>query len=97
MPQIRCWTIEADAAIRGMRLQGETWASIGRSLGLSRNTVIERGRRLQASARSRESIQKIERSALDDPNRSPLPAGHPLTWNLLTEDDYPGYQSFGRL
>jgi hypothetical protein len=27
---------------------------------------------------------------IDDPNRPPLPAGHPLTWGLLTSEPYPG-------
>jgi hypothetical protein len=49
MPQARAWTDKADSVICSMRGAGATWAMIGVSLGLSRNTVIERGRRLQAA------------------------------------------------
>jgi len=78
----------ADNAIRTMRADGQTWAAIGRSLGLSRNTVIERGRRLCAHAPKRVFLP-LRRTVSDDPNRAPLPAGHPLTWGLLTDADFP--------
>jgi hypothetical protein len=71
-----------------MRADGQTWAAIGRSLGLSRNTVIERGRRLCAHA-PRRATAVVPKSVSDDPNRAPLPAGHPLTWGLLTDADFP--------
>jgi DNA-binding Lrp family transcriptional regulator len=71
-----------------MRGVGATWAAIGQRLGLSRNTVIERGRRLRAEAPVRPVVVK-EYDMLEDPNRGPLPAGHPLTWGLLTNDPYP--------
>lgn len=88
MPQAREWTEAADAIIFQMRSGGETWAAIGLRLGLSRNTVIERGRRLQATAPVRAAVVK-EYDMLEDPNRGPLPAGHPLTWGLLSDEPYP--------
>ena len=88
MPQARCWTATADKVIKTMRADGQTWAAIGRSLGLSRNTVIERGRRLCAHAPKREVIA-TPKPVSDDPNRAPLPAGHPLTWGLLTDAEFP--------
>jgi hypothetical protein len=30
-----------------------------------------------------------EYDVLEDPNRGPLPAGHPLTWGLLSSEPYP--------
>ncbi len=90
MPHARNWTAAADGMIRDMRCGGYSWAEIGHSLGLSRNTVIERGRRLRAEAPPRARLPVGERQALDDPNRAPLPAGHRLTWGLLTDADYPG-------
>jgi hypothetical protein len=30
----------------------------------------------------------------DDPNRGPLPAGHPLTWGLLTDAEFPVYGEY---
>ena len=89
MPVARQWTEAADGVICQMRGSGETWAAIGRRLGLSRNTVIERGRRLQAAAPVRVAVAPKEYDMLEDPNRGPLPAGHPLTWGLLTDEPYP--------
>ena len=88
MPQARQWTAAADRVICDMRGGGETWEAIGRRLGLSRNTVIERGRRLRAEAPVKLVTVK-EYDMLEDPNRGALPAGHPLTWGLLTSDPYP--------
>jgi DNA-binding CsgD family transcriptional regulator len=89
MPQARKWTQAADFTICRMRGAGETWADIGRTLGLSRNTVIERGRRLQAAAPARVAAPILRDAVSDDPNRGPLRAGHPLTWGLLTDEPYP--------
>ncbi len=91
MPLARHWSDDADAAIRTMRADGQTWAVIGRSLGLSRNTVIERGRRLRAVAPPRMVRPVGEKLVSDDPNRAPLPAGHWLTWGLLTREPFPGW------
>jgi hypothetical protein len=90
MPQPRKWTESADVTICNMRRGGATWAEIGCALSLSRNTVIERGRRLHAAAPVRAKVVIMEKVASDDPNRSPLPAGHWLTWGLLTDAAYPG-------
>ncbi len=88
MPQPRVWSEAADRTIREMRASGATWAVIGCTLGLSRNTVIERGRRLRAEAPPRQAIIH-EPGISDDPNRLPLRAGHPITWALLTDLPYP--------
>jgi hypothetical protein len=61
---------------------------IGRTLGLSRNTIIERGRRLRAVAPVRVVVVQ-EKPVSDDPNRLLLRAGHPITWGLLTDLPYP--------
>ncbi|EKM99037.1 MULTISPECIES: AsnC family protein [unclassified Acidocella] len=91
MPLPRLWKPEADQVICEMRGQGATWASIGKILGLSRNTVIERGRRLRAALPPRppQMPRNRDEEGLDDPNRPPLRAGHPLTWGLLTDAPYP--------
>ena len=89
MPRAKQWSEGADQTIRQMRQDGETWAAIGHRLRMSRNTVIERGRRLQASAPARFARPKPQVEPLEDPNREPLPPGHPLTWGLLTEAPYP--------
>jgi hypothetical protein len=89
MPCARIWTENADQTIRAMREAGATWSAIGVCLGLSRNTVIERGRRLCAAAPVRLPALTISRHTLDDPNRDPLPAGHQLTWGLLSDEKFP--------
>ncbi|MBB5373625.1 hypothetical protein HNP71_001889 [Acidocella aromatica] len=89
MPQARQWTAIADQTICEMRAAGETWSAIGRRLGLARSTVIERGRRLRASAPVKSLMLPKRDDMLDDPNRPPLPAGHPLTWSLLTDEPFP--------
>ena len=89
MPQARVWAAAADKVIVTMRAEGSTWAAIARSLSLSRNTVIERGRRLQAVAPARRIEPRNDKPVTDDPNRSALPAGHPLTWGLLTDEPFP--------
>ncbi len=91
MPLARQWTETADRVIFNMRGEGATWAAIGRTLGLSRNTVIERGRRLRALAPPRvAAAAAVEADAVsDDPERLPLRAGHPLTWGLLTDEPFP--------
>jgi hypothetical protein len=89
MPQARQWTEIADFTICRMRGGGATWAEIGRTLGLSRNTVIERGRRLRAEAPVKVVEPVAKEVISDDPNRGALHAGHPLTWGLLTSEPYP--------
>jgi hypothetical protein len=89
MPQARQWTAAADGTICAMRGGGATWAEIGRVLGLSRNTVIERGRRLRAEAPVRVVVSVPKEEVSSDPNRGALRAGHPLTWGLLTDEPYP--------
>jgi len=94
MPLAREWTKQADFTICQMRGGGATWAQIGRTLGLSRNTVIERGRRLRAEAPVRVAARVVvEEDVTADPNRGPLRAGHPLTWGLLTSEPYPGHDA----
>lgn len=89
MPQARQWTETADFTICQMRGGGATWAEIGRTLGLSRNTVIERGRRLRAEAPVKVVEPVVKEVVSDDLNRGALRAGHPLTWGLLTDEPYP--------
>jgi hypothetical protein len=92
MPRPRDWTKEADLAIRVMRLDGKTWAEIGRSLGLSRNTVIERGRRILAISPGPRCKPVPETIVSEDLNRPPLAAGHELTWSLLTDEPFPDFR-----
>lgn len=89
MAQAKQWSEAADVTICRMRGRGATWAEIGRILGLSRNTVIERGRRLRAAAPVKVVVAVSKDPVSDDPNRAPLPAGHRLTWGLICQEPYP--------
>ena len=81
------WTAAQDATILDMRASGATWAAIGEALGIPRNTVIERGRRIRAAAPDREPDE--EPDPLDYKNRPALPAGHPLTWGIICDAAFP--------
>ncbi|MDD2876065.1 MAG: AsnC family protein [Acidiphilium sp.] len=83
MPMRRDWTESADNTIRRMRADGATWAAIGDMLGLSRNTIIERGRRIHAAGGPSQA-PRPPRPPEEDPNRGPLRAGHPISWGILT-------------
>lgn len=84
MPERLNWTKAADQTILSMRAAGATWAAIGTALGLSRNTIIERGRRINALG-GPAALPKPAREPEDDANRPALPAGHPVSWGLLTD------------
>ncbi len=80
MPKKLVWTDAQDATIKRMRAEGATWEAIAALLHLTRWTVIERGRRLGARPPP-AGFQPLP----EDPNRPPLPAGHPQTWGVLVE------------
>jgi hypothetical protein len=86
------WTEARDGVLRRMRAEGRTWQQIGADLGVTPDIARERGRRIGAPAPGHSP-----RIPVEDPDRSPLPAGHPRTWGLLTENtvlagtDWPGW------
>ena len=73
------WTQELDARLRGLREAGVTWDGIAEAMGLGRNTVLERGRKIGAR-RLRVRPAPVLEEARDRPARQ---AGHPATWGLL--------------
>jgi hypothetical protein len=73
------WTPELDGRLRGLRLQGVTWDGIASAMGLGRNCVLERGRKI--GARGAPPPPPAAEEARDRPPRQ---AGHPQTWALLT-------------
>lgn len=78
MPQKLLWTEPRDIALKRHRAEGASWDEIAAAFGISRNAVIERGRKIGASRPPREAAPSAP------PDRGPLPAGHPLAWGLLT-------------
>ena len=79
MPTKLSWTTAQDAQIRRLRAEGASWDGIAGSLGLSRWSIIERGRRIGARPPPRDFVPPPE-----NPARDPLPAGHPRSWGVLT-------------
>jgi hypothetical protein len=80
LPQKLEWTDAQDLTIRRMRVEGSTWDSIAATLGISRYTTIQRGRRIGAVRPPADFIP-----APEDPRREPLPAGHPRSWGAITD------------
>ncbi|MDE2516961.1 MAG: AsnC family protein [Rhodospirillales bacterium] len=80
MPQKRQWTDAQDSQIRRLRAEGAGWEMIAAILGISRFAVMDRGRSLGA----RKPVETPAPVA-EDPQREPLPAGHPRSWGALTD------------
>lgn len=80
MPKKLVWTNAQDTTIKRLRSEGATWDTIAMSLHLTRWTVIERGRQIDARPPPIDFIPEP-----DDPNREPLPAGHPRCWDVLVQ------------
>lgn len=78
MPIKLHWTEATDARIRRLRAEGASWDSIAASLGVSRWSAIERGRLVGAQAPPKPPAPPADLA------REPLPAGHPISWGLLT-------------
>ncbi len=73
------WTGDLDDRLKGLREAGVTWDRIAAAMGLGRNTVLERGRKIGAR-RLRPLLATVPEEARDRPARQ---AGHPATWGLL--------------
>ena len=80
MPKKLAWTEAQDNTIKRLRTEGATWDSIAEMLRLTRWTVIERGRRIGARPPPLDFPPPP-----DDPNREPLPPGHPRSWGPLVQ------------
>jgi hypothetical protein len=75
------WTKELDERLMALRRDRVTWDGIAAAMGLGRNTVLERGRKIGAR-RMPKAAPSVQEERLDRP---PRPAGHPLTWGLINE------------
>jgi hypothetical protein len=79
MPAKLPWTDAQDTQLRRLRAQGGTWDDIAAILGLSRWSVIERGRRIGAQLPPPEFVPEPE-----DPEREAMPPGDPRSWGAIT-------------
>lgn len=80
MPKKIIWTDVQDTQIKRLRAEGASWDTIAAAMGVTRWTVIERGRRIGARLPPADFIPDPT-----DPNRAPLPAGDRLTWGAITD------------
>ncbi len=72
------WTDAQDSQIRRRRSEGASWEAIAADLALTLWAVTERGRRIGAGRPPAEFVP-----APDDPQREPLPSGHPMSWDAI--------------
>jgi hypothetical protein len=80
MRKMAVWTAVLDEALLTLRGAGLTWDQVATELDLTRNTVVERGRRIGARG-PRRSMDMI----LEPRDRPARPPGHPATWALITD------------
>jgi hypothetical protein len=72
------WTAVQDMKIKRMRAESASWDSIAVAVGVTRWTVIERGRRVGARLPPPDFQPSPE-----DPERPTLPPGHQHTWGII--------------
>lgn len=77
------WTEVQDTKIKRMRSERAAWDTIAIAVGVTRWTVIERGRRLGARLPPPDFEPRS-----DDPERLPLPSGHEATWGIITSGTF---------
>lgn len=75
------WTDAQDSQIRRLRSEGASWEAIADDLALTLWAVTERGRRIGAGVLQADFV-----AAPEDPQREPLPAGHPRSWDAINLD-----------
>jgi hypothetical protein len=83
MPEKLHWSEAADTVLRRARAEGCSWDTIAAVLGVSRWTAIHRGQRIGARRPPPDPVP-ADLDPKPDPFRPPLPAGHPVSWGLLT-------------
>ncbi|MBW4090062.1 MAG: AsnC family protein [Proteobacteria bacterium] len=79
MPKKLPWTDAQDTRLRRLRAEGAHWDAIAALFGVTRWAAIERGRRIGAFPRPAGFVPPPE-----DPERDPLPPGHPHSWGAIT-------------
>ncbi len=71
-------------SILTFRAAGLPWHAVASHLGVGRNSVIERARRLGLPPLTR--IPTPPRPAIERVDRPALPPGHPLSWQAITNN-----------
>jgi hypothetical protein len=78
------WTDEMDATILRMRRHAGTWTAIAAALKVSEQAVKTRGHNVLGLP-ARKAAPPPAAKMLDHQAREPLPAGHPIAWDAITE------------
>jgi hypothetical protein len=78
------WTAQADQRLAKMREQGASLRCMARAFGLSRSVVTARARAIGLEIPTKPELLPRPAYELSD-NRDPLPAGHPISWGLITQ------------
>lgn len=81
MPTKLDWPETMDTQLLQLRSERTAWDVIARTMGLSRNTVIERARRIGVAKRSKVGVAAL---LVESDERAPRPPGHPATWGAIT-------------
>jgi hypothetical protein len=74
MPNSIVWTADLDRSIADFRASLWSWDRIATKLGLSRFSVIDRGRELDLAERHKKDVSDA---------RCPLPAGSGASWDAI--------------
>lgn len=94
MPQAINWSSEMDASLIAGRAARKTWDMVAAEVGVSRNSAIDRFRRLSVAQDDFGFARRVMRQVIVPPKperppsfeeRPPLCAGHPLAWATITQ------------
>ncbi len=84
MPAPLVWNRSRDSLLLRLRADGHSWDRIAAALGISRWAAIMCGRAVGARKPEPEPPSAPAATAWTDPDREPLPAGHPVSWGAIT-------------
>jgi hypothetical protein len=77
------WTNQADAQLIHLRGEGASIRTLATTFSLSRSTIAMRAVRLGLVLPTKLAAP-AKTDPTPDPARDPLPAGHPISWGLIT-------------
>jgi hypothetical protein len=78
------WTEVADSRLTRMRGEGASLRAMAAAFGLSRSAIAERASRLGLVLPTRAPDVAKPTPPNPELQRDPLPAGHPISWGLIT-------------
>lgn len=84
MPKRRDYTPEQAATISRMTAAQATCADMALATGISPSTLRGHLLRIGLLTRRAPAVMPLPAPEVNEATREPLPAGHPVTWGLLT-------------